>query len=177
MKCKLVIISVIFLMSFSMSAQQTSKQMVYKNNEIQITFPGEYKIDDDKKYHKVGYFSATTEHIQFCKQEPQPEYVQQVYSESGFLCSMYILPLIDLEELKKEIKTAFAPKKALASLSDFEEISLKGHSVVKWRYQIGKTRLDHYMLRTKNNYYLFISSPYGSNGYIEKIITNVNPVK
>jgi len=173
MRLKLTITLMVIFITTSLFAQQTTNKMIFKNDEIQITFPGEYKIDDVKEYHKTGYFSKSIEHIQFCKQEPQPEYVQQVYSESGYLCSMYILPQIEQIELEKEIKKVFEPKKALASLSELEKLTINEHAVLKWRYQIGKTRLDHYMLRTKNNYYLFISSPYGSNGYIEDIILNL----
>ena len=46
-----------------------------------------------------------------------------------------------------------------------------GHRVIRWRFQAGKTRLDHYLLIGKKFNYLFVSSPYGSNGAIEELIS------
>jgi hypothetical protein len=121
---------------------------------------------------KGGYFSRVIEEVRFCEYEPQPPEVQQVLpGEDEFLCSLYILPVIACDQARKEIIRHFKEDKSRpAYFRGIDESSISGFALLSWRYQMGKTRLDHYLVFGKKFNYLFVSSPYGSNGSIESII-------
>lgn len=84
--------------------------------------------------------------------------------------SLYILPKMSIEKLKTEI-VSYADSDSLYQITQkVEPIKIGENKGYKWRLQNGKTRLDHYMFFGKEHNYLFVSSPYGSNGSIETAV-------
>jgi hypothetical protein len=146
---------------------------IFTNEEITINLNGPYAIDSSKHYLEAGYFSLSFMHIRFCRIQPQPEYIQQISSTDNFLCSMYLLPQIMRESLMEEIEKSFGQKKNLYHFSGALKISIGSMHLLKWRQTIGKSRFDHYLVFGNKFNYLFISSPYGSSGYIEHIISGM----
>lgn len=92
------------------------------------------------------------------------------FSYYFYLSSLYIMPQKSVKELKKEIKD-YIKKNPLFQISKkIEIIKIADKKVLKWRAQNGKTRLDHYVVFGTTYNYLFVSSPYGTNGVIENVI-------
>ncbi|MDF1549912.1 MAG: hypothetical protein P1P88_18940 [Bacteroidales bacterium] len=177
----------------NLSCQTNNNFMLFKTEDVEIKFPGSYlELEKGSFYsvnnhdYKEGYFHTFEKEIHFCEDHAQKYEttddgeiipLQTVDTDDGYLCSLSILPLIEEKPLFEEIKKAFEPKGALASLIGIEKIKVNKHKVIKWKAQNGKTRLVHYMLKAKNHYYLFISSPYGDGDYVEKIISEVKLLK
>lgn len=163
---------------------QVEAQVIFRNDEIKINFFDQFAVGENKAYRNTGFFSRSNGHVVFGRDETSTptadiqEPAQQVsYATTRYLCDMYILPLLDDSVLEKEIEHSFNTESPFASLSRVDYINIGEHRVVTWRYQMGKTRLDHFMVRAKGNYYLFISSPYGNHGDIEKIIAHIKLLK
>ena len=92
--------------------------------------------------------------------------------ERGFLCELHILPGAIETKAMAQIQSAHsANKERHVRNVRLEATDIGGHRVISWRWQAGKTRLDHYLLIGKKFNYLFVSSPYGSNGAIEELIS------
>jgi len=92
--------------------------------------------------------------------------------ENGFLCELHILPFQTNSTALEIIQSASKEKRADRSgIQNLTSEKLYGFDVIRWRFQTGKTRLDHYLLIGKKHNYLFISSPYGSHGSMEGILS------
>lgn len=113
--------------------------------------------------------------VDFCPWQAQPADVQQVMRpESGYLCELHVLPAWGELKLQAAARAALASKhEGYTQSTDLREELLGGRKVIRWRYQAGKTRLDHFLVAGRKNDYLFVSSPYGSNGAIEAIISGM----
>jgi hypothetical protein len=96
------------------------------------------------------------------------------FSYYSHLSSLYILPKMSRRKLKVEIES-YVKKHPPFHIS--EKLKLGNKKVYKWRIQSGKTRLDHYVFFGNEYNYLFVSSPYGSNGVIENVILEMELVK
>ncbi|MCP4131925.1 MAG: hypothetical protein GY754_13185 [bacterium] len=159
--------------------RNTVDNSVYENDEALIPFGEKILVKQEGiKQPGDGYLAAATAEVRFFKPKPQPAYVQQVLpAGDGYLSSLYILPplgeIITEESVKKDVNSSFTGKNEYAWYSGITILEIKGLRVFSWRYQIGKTRLDHFLVFGKKNSYLFVSSPYGSNGSIEAIISKM----
>ena len=175
------LIAVIFIISMysATNTPANGQAPVFSNEEIQINFFGEFKenISGFKTMYQ-GYFSRVLRQIEFCQWQRQPPEVQQVMRpDSGFLCEAYILPVIDEKQAKTALKKIFLKVEKHQWNSPVKTLKIKGFSVLAWRFQAGKTRLDHFLVFGKKYNYLLVSSPYGSNGFMEKIIANMRYIK
>lgn len=96
------------------------------------------------------------------------------FSYYSHLSSLYILPKISRRKLKKEVEFYVKEHSPFVISEKIKKIDKR---VFKWRIQSGKTRLDHYIFFGNDLNYLFVSSPYGSNGVIENVILEMELVK
>lgn len=156
---------------FALYAEPTK----FTNEEITVELAGSFAVRDqpgDTLYPQ--HLPKPLRTIDFCKWNPQPPEVQQVSRpERGFLCELHILPAQNEREVMKTVQAAHeAESRKHVRNFRLAAVSMGGHRVVRWRFQVGKTRLDHFILIGKKYNYLFISSPYGSNGALEDIISN-----
>ena len=89
--------------------KKMSKDTIYRNDEVIISFNEKILVKENPKEHAAGgYFSKSITEVRFCKHEPQPPEVQQVLPPSdGYLCSLYLLPVITAEVARKEISACF----------------------------------------------------------------------
>ncbi|MDH5657347.1 MAG: hypothetical protein OEZ34_15655 [Spirochaetia bacterium] len=124
---------------------------------------------NENPFVKKNYFSTFTKKIRFCPVSKQPAYMQQVVSESGWMCEFYILPGKSKNEIRRHILNSYVHNK-FSHYSEIEELTISKRQILKWRYRIGKTRLDHFLIFGKKVNYLFISSPYGENGDVIPLI-------
>lgn len=150
--------------------------VVFSNEEIRIHFNGQFEPREkpgNTQYAK--YLPQPIATVDFCPWKPQPPEVQQVMRpERGFLCELHILPGATEEQAMIRINAAHAnDKRRHVRNFRLQVTDIGGHRVILWRFQAGKTRLDHYLLIGKKFNYLFVSSPYGSNGAMEEIIGRV----
>lgn len=147
--------------------------VVFTNEEIRIDFGGQFEPREKPgKTQYPQYLPQPLTTVDFCPWRPQPPEVQQVMRpERGFLCEMHILPGATEEKAMTQIQSAHAQNKE-KHIRNFrlQAIEIDGHRVIRWRFQAGKTRLDHFLLIGRKFNYLFVSSPYGSNGAIEEIL-------
>lgn len=149
------------------------KPLLYSNGEIEIDFAGPFQVRIEPG--STVYRDALTRSLQtvdFCQWQPHDPEVQQVSRpESGFLCEMHILHPRSVNDWMTAIRAAAVAKRAdRGKTFDLSYSEIYGLRVIQWRFQAGKTRLDHYILMGKKYHYLFISSPYGSNGAIEDVL-------
>lgn len=138
-----------------------------------MDFPGTFTVRDKAGSTVYGELLPRPEKtVDFCKWLPQPPEVQQVMRpETGYLCEMHVMPPMTASQIISRIqKAANTPRPDHARTFKIQTVAIGGHSIVRWRFQAGKTRLDHFMVFGKRRNYLFVSSPYGSNGEIEKIL-------
>lgn len=146
--------------------------LVFTNEEIRIDFGGQFQPREQPgatQYPK--HLPQPLRTIDFCAWQPQPPEVQQVMRpERGFLCELHIMPLISEKQVESAVTAAQKQQKGLIRHTSAQRIKAGSHPVLRWRFQAGKTRLDHLLLNGKKFSYLFVSSPYGSNGSIEEII-------
>lgn len=160
----------IFSMSFVLT-EASEQNLVFENDEVVIFFAPEGFIVKSQKSKRdsKNYFKRYSYHIKFCKQPVLPNYVQQVVSSDGWLCNFYVLPYETEDKVRGQIKTAYKTNK-YARFSDAKVIKINHFKVLTWRYSIGKTRLAHFLVFGKKHHYLFISSPYGEQRTILKLI-------
>jgi len=95
------------------------------------------------------------------------------FSYNHHLSSLYILPNISTIEFLEELKSYVKNHPPYTIVRKIENVEIGGKKVQKFRVQNGKTRLDHYVIYGKEYNYLFVSSPYGSNGVIEEVIAEM----
>ncbi|MFT5823502.1 MAG: hypothetical protein ACI8ZM_004764 [Crocinitomix sp.] len=99
------------------------------------------------------------------------------FSYYQHLSTLYIMPKMSKKALNEEVES-YINKDSLFQISGkIESIKIGKKKVLKWRAQNGKTRLDHYVVFGKEYNYLFVSSPYGTNGIIESIILEMEILK
>ncbi len=122
-----------------------------------------------------AYLPQPVRTIDFCQWQPQPPEVQQVLRPaSGFLCELHVLPSRGERTLEQAVRNAVAAKhEAYQRSFNLRVDKIAGHRVLCWRFQSGKTRLDHFAIAGNKYDYLFVSSPYGSNGMIEEILKSL----
>ncbi|MFO1471183.1 MAG: hypothetical protein U1F27_09115 [Turneriella sp.] len=150
--------------------------VAYSNEEIRIDFGGPFAVRERPGTTQYGqHLPQPVTTVDFCVWQPQPPEVQQVMRpERGYLCELHILPPATEAETLGAIEKAFAKdKRKHGSNKGLEAVTLGKHRVIRWRWQAGKSRLDHFLLIGKDFNYLFVSSPYGSNGTLEAILTRV----
>ncbi len=99
------------------------------------------------------------------------------FSYTIYLSSLFVLPKISKDELEEEIKQYAVEHPSFQITKNIKKLKIGNCEVLKWRFQNGKTRLDHFMVFGKSHSYLFVSSPYGSNGSIEEVIGNIEFIK
>lgn len=99
------------------------------------------------------------------------------FSYYTHLSSLYILPKIPLKKFDREIEAYVKEHPPYHISKKLKKIKIGNKKIFKWRIQIAKTRLDHLVFFGKEYNYLFVSSPYGSNGGIEKVILDMMLVK
>lgn len=148
--------------------------IVFTNEEISIDFAGQFSLRDKPGKTLYGdYLPQPLTSVDFCPWRPQPPEVQQVMRpERGYLCELHILPFASETQALRAIRNAHAHEShRYARNGDLRTVEIAGHRVIRWRWQAGKSRLDHFLLIGKKFNYLFVSSPYGSNGGIEEIIS------
>ncbi len=157
-----------FLLACSSSVDSKKKKM-FSNTEIQVDL-GPFEVLEKPQRKKAdSYFYRVKQQIKFCKQPELPPYVQQVHSESGWLCELYVLGVADEKTVRADIKRSY-PENKFGHYSKVQKLKIAGFDVLKWRYRIGKTRLDHFLVFAKQFHYLFVSSPYGDGARIHKIV-------
>lgn len=164
------------ILIFLVLARTSVIPVVFTNEEIYIDFGGQFEPRE-----KPGttlyprYLPEPLTTVDFCPWQPQPPEVQQVMRpERGFLCELHILPAFTEAQALIAVKKAHAHESHKhARNSGLEAFSLGSYRVIRWRWQAGKSRLDHFLLIGKKFNYLFVSSPYGSNGTIESILNRV----
>jgi len=155
---------------FALLAEPTT----FTNAEVSIEFASPFEVRDQPgETLYPQHLTKPRQTIDFCKWYPQPPDVQQVMRpERGFLCELHILPGQSEREVMHTVKTAHeAESRKHVRNFRLETVTIGKHRVVRWRFQVGKTRLDHFILIGKKHNYLFVSSPYGSNGALEDIIS------
>lgn len=186
MKKQIFLISII-LTSTILFAQKTKKQMVFQNEEIKIMFPGSFMEAEESQFWSItnkeytkGYFHNFSKKIRFHEDRQQKYYetedgqrivTQHVVSSDNYLSSMFIYPYMDEKELLKEIEKAFSPNDPYVSYRKVEKKKIEDVVFLNWRMQRGKSRLEHFLVLGKKHNYLFISTPYGEQEYIEGIIS------
>ncbi len=92
---------------------------------------------------------------------------------SHHLSSLYILPELSMKKIKKEIVSYVNKHLPFQIVDKIKAIEIEGKTVLKWRVQSGKTRLDHFVVFGEKYNYLFVSSPYGTSGAIETVISEM----
>lgn len=144
----------------------------FRNGEIEVPFNERVRIlNGNFTPAAEGYFSKVVRQVRFCQWQHRPDTIQSVGpGNDGYLCDLYVLPPLSEAEATGELQSAFKKKVPVTLLTEPEAMQIGKFRLLKWRYQIGKTRLDHYLVFGKKYNYLFVSWPYGSNGTIEKII-------
>lgn len=91
---------------------------------------------------------------------------------------LYIMPKISVKKLKREIEKHVKKRSHYIVSEKLKKTKIGNNNGLKWRIQIGgKTRLDHYIFFGNDYDYLFVSSPYGSNGTVENIISKMELTK
>lgn len=154
----------------------SAESTVFTNDEISVDFAGTFAVREtpgETQYSR--HLAKPLQTIDFCKWQPQPPEVQQVMRpERGFLCELHVLPAQTESRALAKIRSAHsAEARQYVRHTGLKAYELAGNRVIRWRFQAGKTRLDHYLLLGKKYHYLFVSSPYGSTGTIEAIIERV----
>lgn len=147
--------------------------LLYSNTEIEIDFGGPFqvRIEPGSTVYRDA-LARPLQSVDFCRWQQQDPEVQQISRpESGFLCEMHILHPRSVNAWMTAIRAAAVAKRTdRGKTFDLTYSEIHGLRVIQWRFQAGKTRLDHYILMGKKYHYLFISSPYGSNGAIEEVL-------
>lgn len=149
--------------------------MDYINEELRIPF-GDFERRIIPQPPAEGpYFDRYLEIVKFCREPVLPPHIQQVHSSDGWLCEMRVLPIARPGEILAEIES-IQPQTGHATITPVNEESIGGFTILYWRYQSGKTRLDHFLLPARLHYYLLISSPYGDGENIRKLIESTEYV-
>jgi hypothetical protein len=167
------ITAAIFALSLSQAAAQPAS---FTNKEVAIDFAGPFAVRDQPGATLYPQLLAKPlQTVDFCKWYPAPPEVQQVSRpDRGYLCELHILPAQSERKTFQQVEAAHeAESRKHVRNFRLETVTIGKHRVVRWRFQAGKTRLDHFILIGKKYNYLFVSSPYGSNGSIEEIISKV----
>lgn len=151
----------------------SAKEIIYFNPPIAI----KKKITD---HNNKDQQRLLIEMIQPQQIQPGQNIVKTInrhplsHSTSGSdLHSLFILPKKPINDVNKEIHTY--PKKYphFQLIKGPKMVMINNIPLLKWRYQAGKTRLDHFLLFGKRQNYLFISSPYSSSKDFEKRVGSI----
>ncbi|MBN8221517.1 MAG: hypothetical protein J0L53_11375 [Spirochaetes bacterium] len=152
-------------------AAQTSS--IFSNAEIRIDFAGPFsiRIEPGATVYR-DLLPRPLQTVDFCRWQPQDPDVQQVNRpETGYLCEMHILHVQSVAEIMAAVrKSSEKPRADRGTSRNLTYSEFHGLRVIQWRFQAGKSRLDHFLVLGKAYNYLFVSSPYGSNGLIEEIL-------
>lgn len=146
---------------------------IYSNAEIRVDFAGPFsvRIEPGATVYR-DLFPRPLQTVDFCRWQPQDPEVQQVSRpETGYLCEMHILHVQSVAEIMAAVRKSSENKRPDRGTNrNLTYSEFHGLKVIQWRFQVGKSRLDHYLVLGKAYNYLFVSSPYGSNGAIEEIL-------
>lgn len=166
--------ALIFLMAtLSGVIQLSASPTVFTDEELRIDFRQAFAVRAKPgTTHYPRHLPQPLRTVDFCPWQPQPPEVQQVTRpENGYLCELHILPGQTEKQAFAQISAAHSVEtRKNARKLRLEVADIGPHRVIRWRLRMGKTRLDHFLVIGKRYNYLFVSSPYGSNGAIEKII-------
>ena len=130
-------------------------------------------IDDSLEVEKNDEFSSVNDDTS----KPPYSSLFNSFSYHHYLSSLYIMPKMSMKKLKEEIELYVGRHSLFQIVHKIQEIIIGDKTVLKWRAQNGKTRLDHYVVFGKDYNYLFVSSPYGTNGVIENVILEMELLK
>jgi hypothetical protein len=181
---RITFLQIFIILVIGCQAQNDEKHMVFKNNEIEIKFPGSFEKVSNKNFGNTinetyeGYFLDFEQKILFHEDDQEKYYTtddgqvittQHVVTSSGYLSDLYIYPAIDRQELIKEIEKAFEPEGAKFKFRKHKEVKIGKLKVLNWRTQQKKNRFEYYLVLGKSYHYLFVSTPYGEQEYIESI--------
>lgn len=186
---KFILLTSLILSTTILFAQKTKKQMIYQNEEITIKFHDSYQEVEDGQFWSItngeytkGYFHDFLKKIRFHEDHQQKYFetedgqiitTQHVISSDNYLSSLFIYPALEEKKLLKEIEKAFAPTDRYVSYRNAEKRKIGKVEFLNWRMQRGKSRLEHFLVLGKKFNYLFISTPYGEQEYIEDIISKI----
>lgn len=148
---------------------------VFSGAEGKIDFGTAYTVRTTPgKTEYADFLPRALQTIDFCPWQPQPPEVQQVMRpERGYLCELHIFPRLSDAVMQAAIEKVQGGDKGLRRHTSAGQMTIGQHRVMHWRRELGKSRLDHYLLHGTKFSYLFVSSPYGSRGSMEKIITKM----
>ena len=96
-----------------------------------------------------------------------------IFSYEIYLSTLFVLPKKSQRKLKKEIQQYVIDHPPYQIAGSIKKNKIGDKKVLQWLLRAGKTRLDHYMVLGKQHNYLFVSSPYSSNGHIETVIAKL----
>ncbi len=183
---RITILQIFIILVIGCQAQNEEKNMVFKNNEIEIKFPGSFQEVNDKTFgntigetYEKGYFLDFEQKILFHEDDQEKFYTtddgeiiptQHVVTSSGYLSDLYIYPAINKQSLIKEIEKAFEPKDSKFNFRKHKEIKIGKLKLLNWRTEYYKNRFEYYMVLGETYFYLFVSTPYGEQEYIENIL-------
>jgi hypothetical protein len=146
---------------------------VFTTAEIRVDFAGPFnvRIEPGATVYR-DLFPRPLQTVDFCQWQAQDPEVQQISRpETGYLCEMHVLHVRSAQDIMSAVRKSTETKRAdRATNRDLTYSEIHGLKVISWRFQAGKTRLDHYLLLGNKYNYLFISSPYGSHGTIESVL-------
>ncbi|MDH5680811.1 MAG: hypothetical protein OEZ36_04430 [Spirochaetota bacterium] len=164
------VICLSFTISFS-----SEREMIFDNGEVILSFAPDGFITTllKKTPDPKNYFNRYKYLVKFHRVKPQPAYVQQVSSEDGWLSELRVLPKENMDKLIEDIPGMYPPNK-YARLTEVRLINVKKFKVLNWKHQIGKTRLQHFLVLGRKHNYLFISSPYGETESILALIRKMS---
>ncbi len=166
----ITLIVVYLCASVNFSAEDTT---VFTTAEIRVDFAGPFnvRIEPGATVYR-DLFPRPLQTVDFCRWQAQDPEVQQVSRpETGYLCEMHVLHVKSVQDIMYAVRKSSETKRPDRGTNrDLTYSEIYGLKVIQWRFQAGKTRLDHYLLLGKKYNYLFISSPYGSQGTIESVL-------
>ena len=164
----------LFGLSF-VTGWSSEREMIFDNGEVTLSFaPGGFIITKlDKTPDPKNYFNRHKYLVKFNRVKPQPAYVQQVSSSDGWLSELRVLPKENMDKLIEDIPGMY-PANKYARLTEVTMVNVNKHKVLRWKYQIGKTRLQHFLVLGGKHNYLFISSPYGETESILALIRKMS---
>ena len=154
-----------------MTSYCSNNKNEFSNEEVIINFvPDGYLVKKvNNKIFNNDYFNKYNKFFKFCKMSPLPEYMQQPSSSDGWFCHFYVLPYEPEDKVKSFIPSMYQ-KNRFSRKFEVKTIKINKFNVLRWRYQIGKTRLEHFLVLGNQYNYLFISSPYGESSRVLQVI-------
>ncbi len=166
-------------------------ELVRFNEDKRETDPGSQRFIAETDFSKLSTgFQLDTNEINFfdsldinnlseysIKPEKKNYYSLSTSFSYYLLSTLYIMPKISMKKLIVEIEDYILKNPPYQITNPIKKVKIDKRRVLSWRAQTGKTRLDHYMIFGEMYNYLFVSSPYSSNGVIESVISEMEILK